>query len=105
MEVADQDAARAAGVDGVLLSLSRMDGAEPGYVALDLDYSAFRYAFGGDFGPRLPVVNLPGCADYPAPTGGPAAHAGTGCPQQRHLNGGVGGRGAGPAGGAGPPGR
>ncbi|MCZ0986318.1 polymorphic toxin-type HINT domain-containing protein [Streptomyces diastatochromogenes] len=59
--VLDQKAARAAGVHGVLFTLQRT-GAGGGKVALRVDDSSFRYAFGGDFAARLHLVQLPECA-------------------------------------------
>ncbi|MDD9375113.1 RHS repeat-associated core domain-containing protein [Streptomyces sp. ZAF1911] len=56
--VADRKATKAAGVEGVLLSVERP--AEGTRVAVD--YSAFRGAFGGDWGSRLRLVELPVCA-------------------------------------------
>ncbi|MFD5798576.1 polymorphic toxin-type HINT domain-containing protein [Streptomyces diastatochromogenes] len=59
--VLDQKAARAAGVHGLLFTLQRT---RPGgaKVALRVDDSSFRYAFGGDFAARLHLVQLPACA-------------------------------------------
>ena len=63
VRVADQATARALGVPGVVLSLSRSDRvAEPGRVHLRLDYSSFARAYGGDYGNRLRLMALPGCA-------------------------------------------
>jgi len=59
--VLDQKAARAAGVHGVLFTLQHTSpGSER--VALRVDDSSFRYAFGGDFASRLRLVQLPPCA-------------------------------------------
>lgn len=61
--VAGRDAARAAGVDGVLLSARRTDaGPRPGSAAVKVDYSSFRGAYGGDWAARLRLVELPACA-------------------------------------------
>ncbi|MFD4698204.1 polymorphic toxin-type HINT domain-containing protein [Streptomyces niveus] len=61
--VAGRDAARAAGVDGVLLSARRTDaGTRPGSAAVKVDYSSFRGAYGGDWAARLRLVELPACA-------------------------------------------
>ncbi|MFD8928887.1 polymorphic toxin-type HINT domain-containing protein [Streptomyces mirabilis] len=57
----DQKAARAAGVHGVLFTLQRTSPGS-GKVALRVDDSSFRYAFGGDFASRLHLVQLPACA-------------------------------------------
>lgn len=56
-------AARAAGVSGVLFTLSRSDqGTVPASVHLSLDYAGFAAAYGGDFGSRLHLETLPACA-------------------------------------------
>ncbi|WP_165984768.1 RHS repeat domain-containing protein [Streptomyces sp. YIM 98790] len=59
VEVLDQEAARAAGVTGVLLTadLPAPDGTE-----VSVDYSGFAGAIGGDWAGRLRLVELPGCA-------------------------------------------
>ncbi|MGW5256488.1 RHS repeat domain-containing protein [Streptomyces sp. NPDC004012] len=57
----DQKSARSAGVHGVLFTLQRT-GPSSGKVALRVDDSSFRYAFGGDFASRLHLVQLPACA-------------------------------------------
>ncbi|QHA07908.1 type IV secretion protein Rhs [Streptomyces broussonetiae] len=59
--VLDQKAARAAGVHGVLFTLQRTSPGG-GKVAVRVDDSSFRYAFGGDFAARLHLVQLPSCA-------------------------------------------
>lgn len=56
--VVDRKATKAAGVEGVLLSVERP--ADSARIAVD--YSAFRGAFGGDWGSRLRLVELPACA-------------------------------------------
>ncbi|MFJ3781963.1 RHS repeat-associated core domain-containing protein [Streptomyces sp. NPDC090093] len=53
--------ARAAGVDGLLLSLTRASGAASP-VDVDVDYSSFRESFGGGYGQHLRLVSLPACA-------------------------------------------
>lgn len=61
--VADHAAAQRAGVDGAIVSASRTDaGGAAASVALSLDYSGFRSAFGGSFADRLRLVTLPTCA-------------------------------------------
>lgn len=64
-------AARAAGVPGILMRLTRADGAKaPGRVGISVDYSSFRYAYGGDWADRLQLTELSGCASVtPVPTG------------------------------------
>ncbi|MFU8851486.1 RHS repeat-associated core domain-containing protein [Micromonospora sp. SL1-18] len=59
--VADRSAALAARVDGLLLRVAATD-TGGGDVALDVDYSGFRYAYGGDWGARLRLVRMPACA-------------------------------------------
>ncbi|WP_405559883.1 RHS repeat-associated core domain-containing protein [Streptomyces canus] len=61
--------ATAAGVHGVLLNLTSTAPAAGatvrragGKVAVTLDYTAYEGAFGGDFGSRLHLVQLPACA-------------------------------------------
>src|SRR5262249_18746207 len=50
-------------VRGVVFSLSRADGVvAAGRVRVSLDYSGFADAYGADFGARLRMVALPGCA-------------------------------------------
>ncbi|MFD0382796.1 hypothetical protein ACFQ2B_11700 [Streptomyces stramineus] len=61
--VADRAATRKAGVEGLLLSLARTDsasGTKP--VQVQVDYSSFRGAYGGDWASRLRLVQLPACA-------------------------------------------
>ncbi|MBC6460895.1 sugar-binding protein [Actinomadura sp. HBU206391] len=59
----DRTAARKAGVDGVVLTMSRSDKVTTaGRVGVRLDYSGFAQAFGGSYGSRLRLVRLPGCA-------------------------------------------
>lgn len=56
-------AARAAGLSGVLFTLTPADQAAAGRrVRVSLDYSSFAYADGGDFASRLRLVELPACA-------------------------------------------
>ncbi|MFF7384815.1 polymorphic toxin-type HINT domain-containing protein [Streptomyces griseoluteus] len=59
--VISQKTARAAGVHGVLFTVQRTSPGT-GRVALRVDDSSFRYAFGGDFASRLRLVQLPACA-------------------------------------------
>ncbi|MGW4214586.1 RHS repeat-associated core domain-containing protein [Lentzea sp. NPDC004789] len=56
VETFDRDRTRAAGVEGVLF---RVTG---GAAKLDVDYSSFRWAYGGDWASRLRLVELPECA-------------------------------------------
>jgi RHS repeat-associated protein len=62
VQVADQALARTAGVRGVVLSLSRVDGmATSGRVRLQVGYAKFGNAYGADYGARLRLVSLPSC--------------------------------------------
>ncbi|MGW2449119.1 RHS repeat-associated core domain-containing protein [Streptomyces sp. NPDC001675] len=57
-----QDVAPVGGV-AMGLQVSRTDGvASPGQVQVAIDYSGFKYAYGGDFASRLRLVKLPECA-------------------------------------------
>ncbi|WP_406185582.1 RHS repeat-associated core domain-containing protein [Streptomyces sp. NBC_01006] len=63
VSVAGKDAARKAGVDGVLLSVGRSDGSVRSASAkVEVDYNSFRGAYGGDYASRLHLVELPACA-------------------------------------------
>jgi RHS repeat-associated protein len=55
VSVVDQALSRRAGVTGVVMSVA-------GGPSVSVDYSAFRYAAGADFGSRLRLVQLPACA-------------------------------------------
>ncbi|MEU5797333.1 RHS repeat-associated core domain-containing protein [Streptomyces sp. NPDC047813] len=57
----DQKSALTAGVHGALFTLQRTS-LGSGKVAVTVDDSSFRYAFGGDFASRLHLVQLPTCA-------------------------------------------
>ncbi|MFE0461333.1 polymorphic toxin-type HINT domain-containing protein [Kitasatospora sp. NPDC058965] len=60
---ADHAGASAAGVDGLLVGLSRADGsAEPGKVSVSVDYSSIAQAYGGGWASRLHLVAMPACA-------------------------------------------
>ncbi|MFD9939829.1 polymorphic toxin-type HINT domain-containing protein [Nonomuraea sp. NPDC059023] len=56
VEVADRATTRRAGVDGLLIKVRQAAAAR-----IDLDYSGFRHAYGGDWAARLRVVAYPGC--------------------------------------------
>ncbi|MBQ0993526.1 sugar-binding protein [Micromonospora sp. H61] len=62
VRVADQAAAQAAGVEGVLLSVRAGAAEASGVVRVGLDYAGFAEAFGGNYGSRLGLVRLPACA-------------------------------------------
>ncbi|MFD0068861.1 hypothetical protein ACFVJ9_49055, partial [Streptomyces sp. NPDC127574] len=56
------DVAPAGGI-GLGLQLTRADGVgTPGRVQVSIDYSGFKYAYGGDFASRLRLVKRPACA-------------------------------------------
>ncbi|MEV4511574.1 polymorphic toxin-type HINT domain-containing protein [Dactylosporangium sp. NPDC049525] len=61
VRVHDQHAAGAAGVNGVLLSLTPQQNGR-GDVRVSLDYTSFAQAYGGNYGSRLRLVQLPACA-------------------------------------------
>ncbi|GAA3737275.1 RHS repeat-associated core domain-containing protein [Salinactinospora qingdaonensis] len=62
VEVLDREAAAKAGVDGLLLRVTRTDGGTvPGPVELSVDYTDFAPAFGGDYGKRLTLRALDDC--------------------------------------------
>lgn len=64
LEVLDRKQARRLGVDGLLLRLTRTDGAEGAApVQVGVNYADFASAFGGDYGSRLNLVALDGCTD------------------------------------------
>ncbi|MFB7917372.1 RHS repeat domain-containing protein [Streptomyces sp. NPDC056061] len=60
VQVLDRQTAEALGVDGVVLAVRPLDGAA-GTVDVEVDYSAFRNAFGGDWASRLTLRQLPSC--------------------------------------------
>ncbi|WP_121005498.1 RHS repeat domain-containing protein [Saccharothrix australiensis] len=61
VEVFGQDTARDAGVTGVVFAVTPTDGKDD-EVSIGLDYAGFQDAVGGDFGTRLRLEQLPGCA-------------------------------------------
>ncbi len=72
VELIDRAIAQRSGYD-LLVRLARTDGASvPGSVAVGLDYSSFRDAYGADWFRRLRLVSVPACAlttpDRPACT-------------------------------------
>ncbi len=63
MRVLDRQEVEPAGGVGLGLQVTRADGVdEPGRVQVDVDYSRFKYAYGGDFAGRLRLVKMPACA-------------------------------------------
>ncbi|MFD5875020.1 polymorphic toxin-type HINT domain-containing protein [Streptomyces sp. NPDC060322] len=69
VEVAVLPAKRAAAIGaGALMRVERTDAAaKAGKVRLSVDYSKFADAYGGDYGARLQLVQLPACAAVAAP--------------------------------------
>lgn len=62
VEVLGREATEAAGVDGVLFTVARSDGATAaGPAQLSLDYSDFADAYGGDYSSRLRLATYPAC--------------------------------------------
>ncbi|GAA2114395.1 RHS repeat-associated core domain-containing protein [Streptomyces synnematoformans] len=62
VEVLDRQAARQAGVTGVLLTVEGTGTTGPGEVRLGVDYSSFASMVGGGWAQRLELVQLPSCA-------------------------------------------
>ncbi|GAA4053645.1 RHS repeat-associated core domain-containing protein [Actinomadura miaoliensis] len=62
VEVLDRQAARRAGVEGLVFTVAPAGEAAAGRVGVRLDYSGFAQAFGGAYGTRLRLVQLPACA-------------------------------------------
>ncbi|MGW6394212.1 RHS repeat domain-containing protein [Streptomyces sp. NPDC055103] len=61
--LADRNAARKAGVEGVMLTVAPSKAASKANPArVSVDYGAFRGAYGGDWASRLRLVELPACA-------------------------------------------
>ncbi len=62
--VASHKTAQDAGINGVIVSLTRADArqAEPAHASIALDYSSFAEAYGGDYASRLRLVSLPACS-------------------------------------------
>ncbi|MFJ1599219.1 polymorphic toxin-type HINT domain-containing protein [Streptomyces sp. NPDC088261] len=61
-QLVDRKAASRTGVDGPLFTLQPQAGSASGAVGTTLDYSGFGEAFGGGYGSRLTLVELPQCA-------------------------------------------
>ncbi|WP_432990987.1 RHS repeat-associated core domain-containing protein [Dactylosporangium sp. CA-233914] len=63
VEVLDQNAAKAAGISGVLFTVDPGTAAHgSGTINVGVDYSGFAEAYGGNYGSRLRLVQLPTCA-------------------------------------------
>ncbi|MEU5823274.1 RHS repeat-associated core domain-containing protein [Streptomyces sp. NPDC047803] len=61
VQVLDHAATQDLGVDGIVLALRPTEGAK-GAVDVQVDYSGFRNAYGGDWASRLILRELPACA-------------------------------------------
>ncbi|MET9221784.1 RHS repeat-associated core domain-containing protein [Streptomyces sp. NPDC003300] len=73
VQVLGQDTAKQLGIDGVVIAVKPAQGAK-GAVDVQVDYSGFRSAYGGDWASRLQLRKLPSCA-LTSPTA-PACTAG-----------------------------
>src|SRR4029079_3852683 len=63
VSVLDRDAARRAGIEGVLLRVGRADpGTGSGRLTVRVDYREFRDAYGGGWSSRLRLMAVPDCA-------------------------------------------
>ncbi|MFE0464684.1 ricin-type beta-trefoil lectin domain protein [Kitasatospora sp. NPDC058965] len=63
MNTVNHTTAEAAGVDGLMVGLTRQDGSgATGKVSVSLDYGAVAQAYGGGWASRLHLVQLPACA-------------------------------------------
>ncbi|OIJ62529.1 hypothetical protein WN71_039075 [Streptomyces mangrovisoli] len=63
VRVLDHDDIAPAGGIGLGVQVIRTDGiTTPGQVQVSIDYSGFKYAYGGDFADRLRLVKVPACA-------------------------------------------
>ena len=63
VEVIDHSVSAKAGITGVAMRLQRTDGmAAEARLPIEVDYSNFRYAYGGDWGNRLGLFTAPACA-------------------------------------------
>ncbi|MFC6932244.1 hypothetical protein ACFQHO_19170 [Actinomadura yumaensis] len=69
VRVLGRDKSRSLGTEGLLFTVGRMDASspqgaapQPGRLGIRLDYSGFAQAFGGSYGSRLRLVQLPSCA-------------------------------------------
>ncbi|MFF7156394.1 RHS repeat-associated core domain-containing protein [Streptomyces sp. NPDC008139] len=60
VSVADRSTTQKAGVNGLLLSVGGVD--TQGSAQVEVDYSSFKGAYGGDWTSRLRLVQLPACA-------------------------------------------
>jgi RHS repeat-associated protein len=70
VQIFDHATAVRAGVDGLLLRLTTTQPAAAAPIRVKVGYGSFRYAYGGDWGARLRLVELSDCATVsPVPTG------------------------------------
>lgn len=60
--VLDRARARKSGVNGIIVTVTGVDGTSSRGLTVGLDYSGFADGFGGDYGHRLRLVQLPACA-------------------------------------------
>jgi RHS repeat-associated protein len=61
VSVADREKAQAAGINGLLLTLTPQRGAVGGALTVDVDTAALAAQYGGDYLSRLSLVRLPAC--------------------------------------------
>ena len=63
LQVLDRAAAQRTGAGGPTFAVSRTDGGRStGQVSIEVGYDTFAGAYGGDYGARLRLVQLPSCA-------------------------------------------
>ncbi|MET9837362.1 polymorphic toxin-type HINT domain-containing protein [Streptomyces virginiae] len=63
VEVKNQATATALGIDGVVMAVRPADASSASVpLSVELDYTKFRNAYGGNWGSRLQLVELPACA-------------------------------------------
>ncbi|MER7546494.1 RHS repeat-associated core domain-containing protein [Spirillospora sp. NPDC127506] len=62
VQLLDRQTTQRLGVDGLAFTVARTDATTPGRAKVRLDYSKFAQAFGGAYGARLRLTQLPQCA-------------------------------------------
>ncbi len=62
VQLLDRQTTRRLGVEGLAFTVARTDADTPGRAKVRLDYSKFAQAFGGAYGARLRLTQLPRCA-------------------------------------------
>ncbi|MDL4819310.1 RHS repeat-associated core domain-containing protein [Actinomadura sp. OS1-43] len=62
VSILDRAAAAKTGLDGVAFTMARTDQPQAGQVGVEVDYSQFAQAFGGAYGSRLRLFQVPACA-------------------------------------------